>query len=135
MFSIMQWVVLGWFGIFLVIVSSKYRFKDKLAEAIWISSPERKEKQTRFYSIAVKYYIIFFWFSPLYLAGAPYAAYVYYRADFIFCFVLTLILFIILVEDFLIKRWVLAKLREYEAMPYEEPTEEDAGEVPTGMGT
>jgi hypothetical protein len=92
----------------------KYFARDRYVPKLYELPTEKKTRLLKLNMLRIKIYKIFFWASPLYLIVIPFLIYKYQQTEFFHMTVLQILMYIGILEDFLYRKFLAEKLKEYQ---------------------
>ena len=104
-------IFLAWFLLTIILRVVKYFAIDKYVHKIVELPTGKKAKFLKSSAIVIKIYKFFFWASPLYLIVIPFLIYKYQPAEFFHMTVLQILVYIIILEDFLYRKHLVKKIK------------------------
>lgn len=107
-------IILVWFVVGFLFGFVRFFLLNKTVNSFRKSTEENKEKLIKSYTVIIKLYKFFFWLSPVYLFLVPFLIYKYNRPDFLYMTVMMILLHVVILQDFLIRRLIIRKINETE---------------------
>lgn len=105
-------IFLGWFLFIVILGILNYSMRDKYIHRLMGLSSERKLRLLKSHMLIIKIYKIFFYVSPFYLIAIPFLVYKYSKQDFFHITVLQVLLYVLILKDFLYRKFMAEKLKE-----------------------
>jgi hypothetical protein len=99
---------LGLFGILILTATIRYCLKGKTIQAVAKLTAEKRDTIIEKHSTIIKIYQIFLWMFPLYLIVIPIVIYIYSRSDFIYFLIMMVLIFVVVLEDFIFRRSLIS---------------------------
>jgi small-conductance mechanosensitive channel len=96
-------------GMVLVLLFAIFRFiyREKYAESFLKLPDESRERLIKSDRLLVKVFKIFLWLSPFYLVFVPFALFLYLRQFFLATLITVLLLFIVVLQEYLFRNWLI----------------------------
>jgi len=96
-------------GMVLVLLFAIFRFiyREKYAEGFLKLPDKSRERFVKSDRLLVKLFKIFLWLSPFYLVFVPFALFLYLRQFFLATLITVLLLFIVVLQEYLFRNWLI----------------------------
>jgi len=110
-FTIIFIILVGLFGIGLILNILKHLLRKKLIEYILRSPEEKQQIYIRTDSRLISIYKILFWMAPVYLLLIPIVFYLFLPDQFLYAAIVITLMYVLIFEDFLYRRSILKAIK------------------------
>ncbi len=101
---------IGWFVVTMIFALVSYIGRDKYILKLRELPTEKKARILKSYSLRIKIYKLLLWASPIYLILQPFLIYKYSKSSFFHMTIMTILMYICVLEDFVSKSFLFKKL-------------------------